>query len=270
MHSTANSESGSKLQVGCLSTGERGDRVLLDDPHNVIKAESDTEREKTVRFVRKSMSNRLNDEQSAIVVIMQRLHDSDVSGDILRREANYCHMLIPMYFDPLRYPASEDGTVTEDPETGEASRPTRSAGSTHGPRAMMVRCSRPRGWPPGTVSGVRASRQPRMQPSVALDRSSSPPAHVKTGLSQGGSRVEFGQVLFIPLDRNKDRSSFHNSPGKSTQLDPIADRQLFDLIVSQFPLHARLWLPDAHPRWLRPWFRMARQLIPGEESALPR
>jgi hypothetical protein len=50
---------------------------------------------------------------------MQRLHDADVSGDILAREANYCHMLIPMYFDPLRYPASVDGTATEDPETGE-------------------------------------------------------------------------------------------------------------------------------------------------------
>jgi hypothetical protein len=72
----------------------------------------------------------------------------------------------------------------------------------------------------------------------------SPLSHAKTGLSQGGSRVEFGEVLFIPLDRNKDRSGFDNSPGKSTQLDPIVDRQLFDLIVSQFPLRARLWLPD--------------------------
>jgi hypothetical protein len=65
------------------------------------------------------MSNRLNDEQSAIVVIMQRLHEGDVSGDILNREANYCHMVIPMYFDPFRYPASEDGTATEDAERGE-------------------------------------------------------------------------------------------------------------------------------------------------------
>jgi hypothetical protein len=40
------------------------------------------------------------------------VHDADVSGDILRRE------VIPKYFDPLRYPASEDGTPTEDPETG--------------------------------------------------------------------------------------------------------------------------------------------------------
>jgi hypothetical protein len=86
-------------RVGGVSTGERGDRVLLDDPHNVIKAESDLERQKTVRFVRESMSNRLNDERSAIIVIMQRLNEGDVSGDILAREANYCHMMSPMYFD---------------------------------------------------------------------------------------------------------------------------------------------------------------------------
>jgi len=45
------------------------------------------------RFVRESMSNRLNDEQSAIVVIMQRLQEGDVPGDIISREANCCHMV---------------------------------------------------------------------------------------------------------------------------------------------------------------------------------
>ena len=81
--------------MGGRGTGERGDRVILDDPHNVIKMESQTEREKTVRFFRKSMSNRLNDEDSAIIVCMQRLRDNDVSGDILAREADYCHLMIP-------------------------------------------------------------------------------------------------------------------------------------------------------------------------------
>jgi hypothetical protein len=116
-----NDQTGYKIatSVGGVSTGERGDRVILDDPHNVIKAESDLERGKTVRFVRESMSNRLNDERSAIVIIMQRLHEGDVSGDILAREADYCHLMIPMHFDPLRYPASADGESTEDPETGE-------------------------------------------------------------------------------------------------------------------------------------------------------
>jgi hypothetical protein len=117
-----NDQTGYKVatSVGGLSTGERGDRVILDDPHNVIKAESELEREKTVRFFRESMSNRLNDERSAIVIIMQRLHEGDVSGDVLARESDYCHLMIPMYFDPLRYPSSADGTATEDPETGES------------------------------------------------------------------------------------------------------------------------------------------------------
>jgi phage terminase large subunit-like protein len=116
-----NNMTGFKLatSVGGVGTGERGDRIILDDPHNVVKAESELERAKTVRFVRESMSNRLNDDRSAIVIIMQRLHESDVSGDILARESGYCHCLIPMYFDPLRYPASVDGLRTEDPETGE-------------------------------------------------------------------------------------------------------------------------------------------------------
>jgi hypothetical protein len=64
--------------------------------HNVIKIESQDVMEKTVRFFRDSMSNRLNDEDSAIVVCMQRVHDTDVSGDILAREADYCHLMIPM------------------------------------------------------------------------------------------------------------------------------------------------------------------------------
>jgi hypothetical protein len=116
-----NDQTGFKLatSVGGRGTGERGDRVILDDPHNVIKMESQTEREKTIRFFRESMSNRLNDDDSAIVIIMQRLHEGDVSGDILARESDYCHLMIPMRFEPLIYPASADGERCEDPETGE-------------------------------------------------------------------------------------------------------------------------------------------------------
>jgi hypothetical protein len=85
-----NDQTGFKLatSTGGRGTGERGDRVILDDPHNVVKMESQIERQKTVRFFRESMSNRLNDDRSAIVVIMQRLHENDVSGDILVREAD--------------------------------------------------------------------------------------------------------------------------------------------------------------------------------------
>jgi hypothetical protein len=58
--------------------------VLLDDSHNVVQQDSVTVRPDTVRFFRESMSNRRNDmERSAIVVVMQRLHEDDASGDII-------------------------------------------------------------------------------------------------------------------------------------------------------------------------------------------
>jgi hypothetical protein len=76
-------------------------------------------RPRSTHFERFDSSNRLNDEDSAIVVCMQRLRDNDVSGDILAREADYCHLMIPMRFEPMAYPASADGLRTEDPETGE-------------------------------------------------------------------------------------------------------------------------------------------------------
>jgi predicted phage terminase large subunit-like protein len=108
-----NNQTGWKFatSIGGIGTGERGDRVLLDDPHNVVQQDSAAVRADTVRFFRESMSNRLNDMvRSAIIVVMQRLHEDDVSGDILTREASYCHLMIPMEFDPSRYPVSRDGS----------------------------------------------------------------------------------------------------------------------------------------------------------------
>ena len=105
--------------VGGVGTGERGDRVILDDPHNVKEAESDTVRKETVRWVREGMSNRLNDqERSAIAVIMQRVHEDDVSGALIEL-GDYEHLMIPMEWDGRRYhtsigwtdPRNEDGEL---------------------------------------------------------------------------------------------------------------------------------------------------------------
>jgi predicted phage terminase large subunit-like protein len=106
-HKVTNNKTGFKLATSIrgVGTGERGTRVILDDPHNVKDIESDTMRKETVRWFRESMSNRLNDmRRSAIVIIMQRLHEEDVSGEILAKEFAYCHLMIPMEFEPSRYP----------------------------------------------------------------------------------------------------------------------------------------------------------------------
>lgn len=77
--------------------------VIIDDPHDVDGGESDTERPNTVRTFREAIPDRLNDmSKSAIVVIMQRLHAQDVSGEILRLKLPYVHLRLPMEFEPTR------------------------------------------------------------------------------------------------------------------------------------------------------------------------
>lgn len=100
-----NTQKGWKLasSVGGVSTGERGDRVILDDPNNVKDAESVIVRNETIRWFRESMSNRLNNlETGVIVIIMQRVHEDDVSGAILSLGLDYCHLMIPMEYDSSR------------------------------------------------------------------------------------------------------------------------------------------------------------------------
>jgi predicted phage terminase large subunit-like protein len=117
--SFANSSTGTREGVpfGSL-TGQRGDRLILDDPHSTESAESDTERTTTTRKFREGAVNRLNDqERSAIVVIMQRLHEADISGVIISLGMDYVHLMLPMEFDPQR--ACETAIGFADPREVE-------------------------------------------------------------------------------------------------------------------------------------------------------
>jgi predicted phage terminase large subunit-like protein len=74
------------LGVGGAATGEGGDRVVVDDPHNVREAESDTIRQGTLDWWDRVMSTRLNDpKKSAMVIVMQRLHENDLAGHVLQQ-----------------------------------------------------------------------------------------------------------------------------------------------------------------------------------------
>ena len=84
-------------------TGYRADVVGIDDPHSVDGANSDAKRETVTQLFKEAVTSRLNDpEKSAIVVIMQRLHERDVSGVILENDMGYDHIMLPMRFDPSR------------------------------------------------------------------------------------------------------------------------------------------------------------------------
>jgi predicted phage terminase large subunit-like protein len=85
------------------TTGAGGDRLIVDDPHDTEAAESTVQREKTVRTFREGVSDRLrNPQESAIVVVMQRLHERDVSGEILKLGLGYVHLNLPMEYERTR------------------------------------------------------------------------------------------------------------------------------------------------------------------------
>lgn len=123
-----NNKTGSKFatSVEGIGTGERGDRVIVDDPHNVKEGESEKIRESTVAWFRESIQNRLNNmEESAIVVIMQRVHETDVSGTIIAEEMDYVHLMIPMEFDPDRRCSTSIGWIDPRTEDNELAWPER-------------------------------------------------------------------------------------------------------------------------------------------------
>ena len=65
-------------------TGSRGDRVTLDDPLSVDDANSEAALAAAESTFREALPTRVNNDDSAIVVIMQRLHEKDTSGIILK------------------------------------------------------------------------------------------------------------------------------------------------------------------------------------------
>lgn len=82
--------------------GEGADTVLIDDPHDRDKAHSDKERATALVTFDQAISTRLNDPaKGGIVIIMQRLHEQDLSGHVLE-QGTYEHLLIPMHYDPKR------------------------------------------------------------------------------------------------------------------------------------------------------------------------
>ena len=103
-----------------LGTGYRGDVLVVDDPLSVAQALSEPEREAANHWFFEMMPTRFNDMSSAQkVVIMQRLHEQDVSGEILSREGSaWQHLCLPAEFDPDRKAVVRDTSgaiVFEDP-----------------------------------------------------------------------------------------------------------------------------------------------------------
>lgn len=125
-----NNRTGSKsaIGIGGSVTGGRGDFVVVDDPNNVAEGESEVVRDETNRKFREALSNRLNDrDKSVIIVIQQRSHEDDVSGMILESDmgSQYVHLCIPMLYEPERHCETAIGWSDPRTEDGECYWPER-------------------------------------------------------------------------------------------------------------------------------------------------
>ena len=81
--------------TGGTATGEGGDFLIVDDPHNPKQAQSAVERDNALTWFDQTFYSRLNDKQrGVIVVIMQRLHEKDLTGHLLE-QGGWAHLKIP-------------------------------------------------------------------------------------------------------------------------------------------------------------------------------
>ena len=97
-----NNKTGYRLatSVGGTATGEGGTRLILDDPHGAQDAQSDALRASTLEWFNVVWATRLNTpKRDAMVTIMQRLHEGDVSGHILNELGGWEHICIPAEYD---------------------------------------------------------------------------------------------------------------------------------------------------------------------------
>ena len=86
--------------VGGTATGEGGSRLILDDPHGAQDAQSDAMRESALEWFNMVWSTRLNNPKTdAMVTVMQRLHERDISGYILEYLKDWEHICIPAEWD---------------------------------------------------------------------------------------------------------------------------------------------------------------------------
>lgn len=81
--------------VGGTATGEGGDFLIVDDPHNVMEAQSEVKRQTALDWYDQTFSTRLNNKkEGVIIIIMQRLHENDLTGH-LKEKGGYEELCLP-------------------------------------------------------------------------------------------------------------------------------------------------------------------------------
>lgn len=113
-----NTHGGHRMAFGMLGdiTGHGGDTQVLDDPHDAKSAQSDAERENVIAVVDDTLPSRFNDYSSGVwIVIMQRLHEGDAAGHLIKKWGKRATVLcFPMEYEP-DHPQASDLDIRTEP-----------------------------------------------------------------------------------------------------------------------------------------------------------
>ncbi len=93
------SQGGSRYatSVGGTLTGRGADLIIVDDPLNANEIHSETARKRVIDWYGGALVSRLNDKQTgSIIAVMQRLHEDDLAGHLLR-QGGWNHLNMPAF-----------------------------------------------------------------------------------------------------------------------------------------------------------------------------
>lgn len=122
-----NTAGGYRQAMGFSSriTGDRADALFVDDPHDADEVTSDLIRQGVLDRWDGAIANRLNDLRCSVRVgIMQRLHEADWSGHVLK-QGGWEHLCLPQEFEPERARVTAIGWRDPRTEAGELLFPAR-------------------------------------------------------------------------------------------------------------------------------------------------
>jgi predicted phage terminase large subunit-like protein len=107
-------------------TGYGGDLLLIDDPLDAATM-SDGGLENVIDWHDRKMMTRFNDpKRPREIIVMQRLHENDLTGHLLRtQKGKYQHLCLPAAFDPARRfeTCTNDGEVLGTDKRTEEGQP---------------------------------------------------------------------------------------------------------------------------------------------------
>lgn len=97
-----NTEMGFRVatSVDGQATGEGGDRIVVDDAVNAREARSEAARVNANLWWDETMTTRFNQANATATIIMQRLHEEDLTGHLLQQDVEWHHLCLPGEYEP--------------------------------------------------------------------------------------------------------------------------------------------------------------------------